>query len=138
MKKTNPDNSSPLVGHWSQTICPLSPRECEILMSLAEGKSNKMIARLYGLSKCTVKIYLKAILRKTKAQNRTQAVIWAFEHGLRDKPSEHRSIVSDAPSLALGTTDQGGGKPLESSLEGPSPIRVRLNGAEGAFLAACA
>jgi two-component system nitrate/nitrite response regulator NarL len=55
--KSNPSNSSPLVGHWSQTICPLSPRECEILMSLAEGKSNKMIARLYNLSESTVKVH---------------------------------------------------------------------------------
>jgi two-component system, NarL family, nitrate/nitrite response regulator NarL len=70
------------LGTNSQTA--LSPRERQILISLAEGKSNKTIARFYNLSEATVKVHLKAILRKTKTHNRTQAAIWAIEHGLRD------------------------------------------------------
>jgi two-component system nitrate/nitrite response regulator NarL len=77
----------------------LSPRERQILISLAEGKSNKLIARQYSLSEATVKVHLKAILRKTGKHNRTEAAIWAVEHGLSDHLSEHRSIVSDALSL---------------------------------------
>lgn len=61
----------------------LSPRESQVITSLAQGKSNKAIARLYNLSEATVKVHLKAILRKTKAQNRTQAAIWAIQHGFR-------------------------------------------------------
>jgi two-component system, NarL family, nitrate/nitrite response regulator NarL len=60
----------------------LSPRERQVLTSLAEGKSNKVIARQYGLSEATVKVHLKAVLRKTGKRNRTQAAIWAINHGL--------------------------------------------------------
>jgi len=63
----------------------LSPREGQILTSLAQGNSNKAIARIYNLSEATVKVHLKAILRKTKAQNRTQAAIWAVQHGYPDR-----------------------------------------------------
>jgi two-component system, NarL family, nitrate/nitrite response regulator NarL len=74
----------------------LSPRERQILNTLAEGKSNKVIARQHGLSEATVKVHLKAVLRKIGAHNRTQAAIWAIEHGLSEPVSEERSIVSDA------------------------------------------
>jgi two-component system, NarL family, nitrate/nitrite response regulator NarL len=78
----------------------LSPRERQILNTLAEGKSNKLIARQHGLSEATVKAHLKAVLRKIGAHNRTQAAIWAIEHGLCEPVSEERSsqtqlIVSD-------------------------------------------
>ena len=62
----------------------LSHRERQVLISLAHGESNKGIARAYDISEATVKVHLKAILRKTKMQNRTQAAIWAIEHGLDD------------------------------------------------------
>jgi two-component system, NarL family, nitrate/nitrite response regulator NarL len=71
----------------------LSPRERQILNTLAEGKSNKVIARQYGLSEATVKVHLKAILRKTKVHNRTQAAIWAIEHGFCEPVSEERRII---------------------------------------------
>jgi two-component system, NarL family, nitrate/nitrite response regulator NarL len=75
----------------------LSPRESEVLTSLAEGKSNKLIARVCHISEATVKVHLKAILRKTKAHNRTQAAIWAIQHGYRDHLSlENRPIIADA------------------------------------------
>jgi two-component system, NarL family, nitrate/nitrite response regulator NarL len=79
----------------------LSSREREILISLAEGKSNKAIARMYNLSEATVKVHLKAILRKTRTHNRTQAAIWAIEHGFREHLKRSTGMVSDAPSLAL-------------------------------------
>jgi two-component system, NarL family, nitrate/nitrite response regulator NarL len=79
----------------------LSPRESQILVSLAKGRSNKAIARLYNLSEATVKVHLKAILRKTKAHNRTQAAIWAIQSGFVDHSFEQRrGSVTDAPSLA--------------------------------------
>jgi DNA-binding NarL/FixJ family response regulator len=74
----------------------LSARERDVLTCLAQGKSNKAIARLYNLSEATVKVHLKAILRKTKAHNRTQAAIWAIKHRLRDGSG---NVVADAPSL---------------------------------------
>jgi two-component system, NarL family, nitrate/nitrite response regulator NarL len=82
----------------------LSPRERQILNSLAQGKSNKVIARQYGLAEATVKVHLKAVLRKIGKQNRTQAAIWAIEHGLCEPvSSEERRIVSDAPGLVPAT-----------------------------------
>jgi two-component system, NarL family, nitrate/nitrite response regulator NarL len=74
----------------------LSPRERQILNALAEGKSNKVIARQYGLSEATVKVHLKAVLRKTGQHNRTQAAIWAIEHSLCEPVSEERRMFSDA------------------------------------------
>jgi two-component system, NarL family, nitrate/nitrite response regulator NarL len=79
----------------------LSAREREVLFYLAEGKSNKVIARRCKISEATVKVHLKAILRKTQTQNRTQAAIWAIEHGFRDPSSEQTSSrVTDTPTLS--------------------------------------
>jgi Bacterial regulatory proteins, luxR family len=42
-----------------------------------EGASNKIIARKLVITESTVKVHMKAILRKLRLQNRTQAAIWA-------------------------------------------------------------
>ena len=60
----------------------LSHRESQVLARLAYGDSNKQIARARHISEATVKVHLKAILRKINAQNRTQAAIWAIKRGL--------------------------------------------------------
>jgi two-component system nitrate/nitrite response regulator NarL len=77
----------------------LSSREYEILTYLAQGKSNKLIARVCHISEATVKVHLKAILRKTNTHNRTQAAIWAIEHGLRNL-DHNGGMVGDAPGLS--------------------------------------
>jgi two-component system, NarL family, nitrate/nitrite response regulator NarL len=56
----------------------LSDRERQVLISLVHGQSNKEIARAYDISEDTVKVHMKAILRKTNMRNRTQAAIWAW------------------------------------------------------------
>jgi two-component system nitrate/nitrite response regulator NarL len=53
----------------------LSARETQILRCLTQGDTNKLIARELGVAEATVKVHLKAILRKLKAANRTQAAI---------------------------------------------------------------
>lgn len=58
----------------------LSEREAQILRCLTQGASNKVIARELGVAEATVKVHIKAILRKVKASNRTQAAIWATGH----------------------------------------------------------
>jgi two-component system nitrate/nitrite response regulator NarL len=89
------------VPNRAGALSTLSPRERQILVSLAEGGSNKAIARLYNLSEATIKVHLKAILRKTKTHNRTQAAIWAIRCGFLNHSFEHsRGMVTDAPSLA--------------------------------------
>jgi two-component system nitrate/nitrite response regulator NarL len=64
-------------------INDLTPRESEILGLLAEGQSNKVIARNLGISDGTVKLHVKAILRKLGIHSRVEAAVIAVEHGLR-------------------------------------------------------
>ena len=61
----------------------LTPREREILGLLAEGQSNKVIARNLGISDGTVKLHVKAILRKLNIHSRVEAAVIAVEQGLR-------------------------------------------------------
>lgn len=60
----------------------LTPRETEILGLLAEGQSNKAIARNLGISDGTVKLHVKAILRKLNVHSRVEAAVMAVERGL--------------------------------------------------------
>ncbi|WP_378951228.1 response regulator transcription factor [Mesorhizobium sp. ANAO-SY3R2] len=60
----------------------LSPREAEVLALLAEGASNKVIARHLDISVHTVKFHVAAILVKLGAANRTDAIATAMRHGL--------------------------------------------------------
>ena len=65
-----------------ELLSPLSPRECEILERIAEGASNKAVARDLGLGPETVKSHLKNIFVKLEVERRTQAVLRAEELGL--------------------------------------------------------
>jgi two-component system nitrate/nitrite response regulator NarL len=60
----------------------LTPRESEIIVMLAQGESNKSIARTLGLAESTVKIHVQGILRKLNISSRVQAAVYAVEHGL--------------------------------------------------------
>jgi two-component system nitrate/nitrite response regulator NarL len=61
----------------NDVVRSLSRRELVILRTLTEGASNKIIARKLVITESTVKVHMKAILRKLRLQNRTQAAIWA-------------------------------------------------------------
>jgi two-component system, NarL family, nitrate/nitrite response regulator NarL len=63
----------------------LTPREHEILCHLAEGQSNKMIAKQLGISDGTVKLHVKAILRKLGVHSRVEAAVIAVEQNLCQK-----------------------------------------------------
>jgi two-component system response regulator DegU len=60
---------------------PLSDREMEVLVLVVEGKSNKEIASLLGISHQTVKNHITSILRKFGVEDRTQAVVYALKRG---------------------------------------------------------
>ncbi|MBS0475311.1 MAG: response regulator transcription factor [Proteobacteria bacterium] len=62
----------------------LSPRERDVLCCLMAGYPNKTIARQLDVCEATVKVHVKAILRKLKVHNRTQAAIWANSNGLTE------------------------------------------------------
>ncbi|MPR13277.1 LuxR C-terminal-related transcriptional regulator [Microvirga tunisiensis] len=57
----------------------LSAREAQILGCLREGAPNKVIARKLDITEATIKVHVKAILRKIGAANRTQAAMWASQ-----------------------------------------------------------
>ena len=81
----NPEPESPgKVPHEPKVFDPrarrLSAREADILSSLMEGTPNKLIARKLHVTEATVKVHVKAILRKIGATNRTQAAMWAKGH----------------------------------------------------------
>ena len=69
----------------SNLISTLTPRESEILELLAEGQSNKLIAKNLGISDGTVKLHVKSILRKLEIHSRVEAAVIAVEHGLKRK-----------------------------------------------------
>jgi two-component system, NarL family, nitrate/nitrite response regulator NarL len=56
----------------------LSTREHCILRCLIEGDSNKIIARKIDIAEATVKVHVKALLRKIRVNNRTQAAVWGI------------------------------------------------------------
>ena len=60
----------------------LTPRELDVLALLAEGASNKMIARQLGISVHTVKFHVGSLLDKLDATGRTDAVAHAARRGV--------------------------------------------------------
>ena len=70
-------------------LAELTPREMEIIEHLAIGQSNKVIARELGITDGTVKLHVKAILRKLEVSSRVEAAVIAVEQGLgRRRPPE--------------------------------------------------
>ena len=67
--------------HDSRPVRPLeaglTPREQQVLSLLAEGLSNKLIARELDLSLGTVKVHVKHVLKKLKLRTRVEAAVWA-------------------------------------------------------------
>ena len=60
----------------------LTPRELEVLRLLARGLTNKEIAAALSVSETTAKWFVKNILQKLAANDRTEAVTTAFERGI--------------------------------------------------------
>lgn len=74
---------TPIKEEKANPFSSLTPREYEILTLLAEGQSNKVIARNLGISDGTVKLHVKAILRKLNISSRITAAVMAVEHGVK-------------------------------------------------------
>lgn len=60
----------------------ISDQERQVLRCLVGGLSNKTIAQRLNVSEATIKVRMKGLLRKINATNRTQAAIWALDHGI--------------------------------------------------------
>jgi two-component system, NarL family, nitrate/nitrite response regulator NarL len=61
----------------------LTPREYEILTHVAAGESNKVIANKLEISDGTVKLHVKAILRKLEVNSRVEAAVYAVKQGIK-------------------------------------------------------
>jgi len=66
----------------------LSAREHGILHCLIEGDSNKIIARKIDIAEATVKVHIKALLRKIRVNNRTQAAVWGMSQTSANKADQ--------------------------------------------------
>ena len=96
-----------LLGVESNDTPRLSVRERCILKCLIEGDSNKVIARRIDIAEATVKVHVKAILRKVRVSNRTQAAIWAMNNG---------SLISEMDSDSSTSAKIAADPPLTSHL----------------------
>ena len=63
----------------------LTRREQEILHTLAQGQSNKLIARNLDITEATVKVHVKNLLKKLGFRSRLEAAVWAVGRGSKDQ-----------------------------------------------------
>jgi two-component system, NarL family, response regulator LiaR len=66
----------------------MTEREVAVLQALAQGQSNREIAQSLWLAEQTVKFHLTNIYRKLDVRGRTEAVHWAYHHGLPEAQAE--------------------------------------------------
>lgn len=102
-----------------ERVGQLSAREIEILKRLVHGDSNKQIGRQLHISETTVKVHVKAIMRKIRVCNRTQAAIWGIDN--MSNLTEH-SATSDTPKVIVSEA------PLESNKAPPVIVNTVRNG----------
>lgn len=69
-------------GRGSNNVADLTRRDREFLRLLAAGQNNRQISDSIGLAESTVKNNLSALFRKLHVRDRTQAVLYAIEHGI--------------------------------------------------------
>jgi two-component system nitrate/nitrite response regulator NarL len=125
------------LGSESNDMPRLSVREKCILNCLIAGESNKVIARKIEIAEATVKVHIKAILRKIRVHNRTQAAIWAMNNGSSISATDSGSSVpgkagAGAPHAShlvrnLPATRQNGSAVLPAvtgALEAPAPAEL--------------
>jgi two-component system nitrate/nitrite response regulator NarL len=94
-------HKAPEVDQSVEAAC-LSHREHELLRWLIMGCPNKVISRRMEISEATVKVHVKAVLRKLGVKNRTQAAIWAANRGMRGRCHDLEPASIDAiPHPAL-------------------------------------
>jgi two-component system, NarL family, nitrate/nitrite response regulator NarL len=96
----NDENSSTALIHR------LSRRETSILRLLIQGAPNKLIARQLVITEATVKVHIKAILRKLRLHNRTQAAMWASSH-LGNDSAQIKGLIREASVVQLPSAHVG-------------------------------
>lgn len=104
----------------SVTSVGISDREIEILRYLVDGASNKTIGNRLEIAESTVKVHMKTILRKIRMKNRTQAAIWAVEHGIEANSSPVAG-ASSGQSPSQPNTQRSRSKPEDRPRIAPMP-----------------
>ena len=79
-----PDVAAALMAPDPAAASPLTAREREVLAEIAQGRSNREIARALSLAEKTVKTHVSNVLMKLGVADRTQAALFAVRHGLTD------------------------------------------------------
>ena len=79
-----PDVAAALMAPDPAAASPLTAREREVLAEIAQGRSNREIARALSLAEKTVKTHVSNVLMKLGVADRTQAALFAVRHGLAD------------------------------------------------------
>jgi DNA-binding NarL/FixJ family response regulator len=88
---TGPLEKAPPLGNAAPEEAPapdgMTAREVEVLVLVSQGRSNAQIAQELVISESTVKTHINNLFAKARLQNRTQAVDYAYRHGLnRTRP----------------------------------------------------
>lgn len=65
------------------STAPLTPREIEVILLVTDGHTNQQIASRLGVTERTARTHVSNILTKLGLTSRTQAALWAADHGLR-------------------------------------------------------
>jgi DNA-binding NarL/FixJ family response regulator len=65
----------------AQPIEPLTDREEQVLLAVAQGFTNSEVAAELYISLSTVKTHLASLMRKLGARNRVEIAMWAYETG---------------------------------------------------------
>jgi len=117
------DGETILVTTEDAIAPPLSPREKLILGCLIKGNSNKFIARKIDIAEATVKVHVKAILRKIRVQNRTQAAIWAMNNGAltRSESDSSPPSISDMSERLIASVEATSEL---KQIEAPAPLGI--------------
>ena len=63
----------------TQPLSPLTEREEQVLVTVAQGRTNAEIAKELHISLSTVKFHLSSLMTKIEARNRVEIAIWAYE-----------------------------------------------------------
>jgi two-component system nitrate/nitrite response regulator NarL len=71
-------------GDFSELMARLTSRETQILQYIAQGKTNKNIARELDIAEATVKVHVKNLLKKIELRSRVEAAVWVLENRLFD------------------------------------------------------
>lgn len=116
MLRNTPSHSVPAVN-----ASDLSSREREILDHLAAGAPNKVIARQLSITEATVKVHVKAILRKLNVSNRTQAAVLGMSAGAEQYSGAAQNGAHDRQGVAR----QAHGSPRPAELPATDFVTLR-------------